>query len=46
VVLAGLLSAVLMGMVWVVPLAMMRLPVGGGEAGREVMRQAVGFLAH
>jgi len=31
-------------MVWVVPLAMMRLPVGGGEAGREVMRQAVGFL--
>ena len=44
VVLAGLLSAVLMGMVWVVPLAMMRLPVGGGEAGREVMRQAVGFL--
>jgi MATE family multidrug resistance protein len=44
VVLAGLLSAVLMGMVWVVPLAMMRLPVGGGEAGREVMRQAVGSL--
>src|ERR1035438_10493210 len=45
VVLAGGLSAVLMGMVWVGPVAMTRIPVGGGEAGREVMRQAVGFLA-
>ena len=44
VVLAGLLSAVLMGMVWVGPVAMARIPVGGGEAGREVMRQAIGFL--
>ena len=33
-----------MGMVWVGPLAMTRMPMGGGEAGREVMRQAVGFL--
>ena len=39
VVLAGLLSAVLMGMVWVGPLAMTRMPID-----REVMRQAVGFL--
>src|ERR1039457_2282717 len=44
VVLAAGLSAVLMGMVWVGPIAMVRIPVGGGEAGREVMRQAVGFL--
>src|ERR1700722_9358642 len=44
VVLAGLLSAPLMGMVWVGPLAMARMPIGGGEAGRTVMRQAVGFL--
>ncbi len=44
VVLAGLLSAVLMGMVWVGPLAMVQLPVGGGEAGHEVMHQAMGFL--
>jgi MATE family multidrug resistance protein len=40
VVLAALLSAVLMGMVWVGPLAMARMPID-----REVMRQAVGFLA-
>jgi MATE family multidrug resistance protein len=39
VVLAGLLSAVLMGMVWVGPVAMTRMPID-----REVMRQAVGFL--
>jgi MATE family multidrug resistance protein len=45
VVLAALLSAALMGMVWVGPLAMERMPVGGGEAGREVMRQALSFLA-
>jgi len=38
------LSGLLMGMVWVGPTAMVRLPVGGGEAGREVMRQAVRFL--
>jgi multidrug resistance protein, MATE family len=44
VVLAGLLSAVLMGAMWVAPLAMVRIPIGGGEAGREVMRQAVEFL--
>jgi MATE family multidrug resistance protein len=44
VVLAAMLSAVLMGMVWLGPLAMARIPVGGGEAGREVMRQAVGYL--
>src|ERR1035441_2214588 len=37
--LAGLLSAVLMGMVWVGPLAMTRMPID-----REVMRQAVSFL--
>jgi MATE family multidrug resistance protein len=45
VVLAALLSAVLMGMVWVGPIAMTRIPVGGGAAGREVMRPAVSFLA-
>lgn len=39
VVLAAALSAVLMGMVWVGPLAMVRMPID-----REVMRQAVGFL--
>jgi MATE family multidrug resistance protein len=39
VVLAALLSALLMAMVWVGPLAMMRMPID-----REVMRQAVGFL--
>ena len=39
VVLAGGLSAVLMGMVWVGPVAMTRMPID-----REVMRQAVGFL--
>jgi multidrug resistance protein, MATE family len=44
VVLAALLSAVLMAMVWVGPVAMTRIPIGGGETGREVMRQAVGFL--
>ena len=44
VILAAMLSAVLMGMVWVGPLAMTRMPVGGGEAGHEVMRQALGFL--
>ena len=48
VVLAGMLSAVLMGMVWLGPLAMVHLTVGAGSAdpatGREVMRQAVGFL--
>lgn len=44
VVLAGLLSAVLMGMVWVGPVAMVWIPVGGGEAGREVMGQAIRFL--
>jgi MATE family multidrug resistance protein len=43
-IMAGLLSAVLMAMVWVGPLAMVQLPVGGGEAGHEVMRQAMGFL--
>jgi MATE family multidrug resistance protein len=40
VVLAGLLSAVLTGMVWVGPVAMTRKPID-----REVMRQAVSFLA-
>jgi len=44
VVLAGMLSAGMMAMVWVGPVAMTRIPLGGGEAGREVMRQAVGFL--
>jgi MATE family multidrug resistance protein len=39
VVLAGVLSAVLMGMVWVGPLAMARMPID-----KDVMRQAVGFL--
>ncbi len=39
VVLAGLLSAALMGMIWLGPLAMTRLPVD-----RDVMRQAVAFL--
>jgi MATE family multidrug resistance protein len=39
VVLAGLLSALLMGMVWVGPVVMVRLPID-----REVMRQAVKFL--
>jgi multidrug resistance protein, MATE family len=39
VVLAGLLSAVLMGVVWVGPVAMVHLPVD-----REVMRQAIAFL--
>jgi MATE family multidrug resistance protein len=39
VVLAAGLSAVLMGMVWIGPLAMGRMPID-----REVMRQAVGFL--
>jgi multidrug resistance protein, MATE family len=43
-VLAAVLSAVLMAIVWVGPIAMTRMPVGGGEAGHEVMRQAVGFL--
>ena len=40
VMLAALLSAALMGMVWVGPVAMHRLPID-----REVMRQAVGFLS-
>jgi multidrug resistance protein, MATE family len=44
VVLAAGLSAVLMGMVWVAPIAMARIPIGGGEAGRDVMGQAVSFL--
>jgi MATE family multidrug resistance protein len=44
VVLAAMLSAAMMAMVWVGPVAMVRIPVGGGEAGREVMRQAIGFL--
>jgi MATE family multidrug resistance protein len=44
VVLAALLSAVLMGMVWVGPLAMVRMPIGGGEAGHEVIAQAVRFV--
>src|ERR1700679_3924538 len=39
VALACGLSAVLMAMVWLGPVAMVRLPVD-----REVMRQAVGFL--
>ena len=39
VVLAGLLSAVLMGVVWVGPVAMTRMPID-----REVMQQAVSFL--
>ena len=39
VVLAGLLSAALMGMVWVGPFAMAHMPID-----REVMRGAVGFL--
>jgi MATE family multidrug resistance protein len=39
VVVAGLLSAVLMGMVWVGPLAMMHMPID-----REVMAQAVKFV--
>lgn len=44
VLLACLLSCVLMGMIWLGPLAMERLPLGGGESAHEVMRQAVGFL--
>jgi multidrug resistance protein, MATE family len=44
VVLAVMLSAVLMGMVWCAPLAMMHVRVGGGAAGAGVMRQAVRFL--
>jgi multidrug resistance protein, MATE family len=40
VVLAAVLSAALMGVVWVGPMAMQRMPID-----REVMRQAVGFLA-
>lgn len=40
VTLAAMLSAALMGMVWVGPLAMRRMPID-----REVMRQAVSFLA-
>jgi MATE family multidrug resistance protein len=39
IVLATMLSAALMGMVWVGPLAMARMPID-----KEVMRQAVGFL--
>ena len=39
VVLAGMLSALLMAMIWLGPLAMTRMPVD-----REVMRQAVSFL--
>jgi MATE family multidrug resistance protein len=39
VVLAAMLSAVLMGIVWIGPLAMARMPID-----RDVMRQAVGFL--
>jgi multidrug resistance protein, MATE family len=39
VVLAALLSALLMAMIWLGPLAMTRMPVD-----REVMRQAVSFL--
>jgi MATE family multidrug resistance protein len=39
VVLAGVLSALLMGIVWLGPLAMMRMPVD-----REVMRQSISFL--
>ncbi len=39
VVLAGLLSAALMGMVWMGPLAMTRMPID-----REVMGQAIAFL--
>jgi MATE family multidrug resistance protein len=39
IVLAALLSALLMGMVWVGPLAMAWMPID-----REVMRQAIGFL--
>src|ERR1700678_441682 len=39
VVLAAMLSAVLMGIVWIGPLAMARMPIA-----RDVMRQAVGFL--
>jgi MATE family multidrug resistance protein len=45
VTLAGLLSAILMAIVWAGPLAMVRLPVGGGAAGSEVMRQAIRFLS-
>ena len=40
VLLAAMLSALLMALVWLGPLAMVRLPVD-----REVMRQAVQFLA-
>ncbi len=39
VVLAGVLSALLMGMVWLGPLAMTRMPID-----REVMRQSISFL--
>jgi len=38
------LSALLMGMVWLGPLLMVMLPVGGEARGGEVMRQAIGFL--
>ena len=38
-VLAGMLSALLMGMVWLGPLAMVRMPVD-----HEVMRQSIRFL--
>jgi MATE family multidrug resistance protein len=44
VVLAGLLSAVLMSLVWLGPTLMMRMPVGDAATSRVVMPQAVAFL--
>ena len=44
VVLAVGLSAVLMGMVWVGPIAMVRIPVGGGETGRRCRLHWHGFI--
>jgi MATE family multidrug resistance protein len=44
VVLACLLSAVMMGMVWVGPLAMVQMSVGDPSTSRDVMGQAVGFI--
>jgi MATE family multidrug resistance protein len=44
VVLAALLTAVLMSLVWLGPPLMMRMPVGDAATGKLVMKQAVGFL--
>jgi MATE family multidrug resistance protein len=44
VVLAAMLSAVLMGLVWVGPVVMVHMRVGDAATGKVVMAQAVGFL--